>query len=62
MGRKDKIVEFKPEGYGKPVKGRVLWVHPRGRFIVVGYVVQTPFGSSPEIRECLQLVQGRIFE
>lgn len=60
MSRTNKMIEFTPASYGKPVKARVLWVHPRGRYIVTGYVVQTPFGPSPEIRECLQIVQGKI--
>lgn len=37
----------------KPVVWRAVWRHPRGRFVLVEYRVETAQGTlSPPIREC----------
>lgn len=60
MSRKHKQIEFTPIQCSKPVTGTVLWVHPRGRYALVGYRLPTPMGMSPLLYECLQIVQGQI--
>lgn len=42
-----------PGGHSPPRKGRVAWVHPKGRF----YLVEFPVGSQV-IRECFQGVRA----
>jgi hypothetical protein len=57
-----KQITFRPDfpgTAGKTVTGIVVWQHPKGRYILVEYHAPALFGER-KIRECLQIVGGRI--
>ena len=53
-------VKFRPKYKATPVCGRIIWIHPQQRFVLVEFRVLSFFGMSPALRECLQGVNGRI--
>ena len=63
MSRLGKTYTFRP-GYGgapdHPVTGKVVWEHPKGRFIVLEYEAPSPFGAR-RLRESVKIVQGALY-
>ncbi len=46
----------------KLLKGEIVYIHPKKRFILVEYTVKSMFGNKKhKLRECLKLVNGKIF-
>lgn len=53
-------ISFRPKYKDDIVHGRIAWIHPLGRFVLVEYQVMTFFGISPVMRECLQIISNKI--
>lgn len=53
-------ISFRPKYKDDIVHGRIVWIHPRGRFVLVEYQVMSFFGLSPVMRECLQIIDNKI--
>lgn len=43
----------------RTVEGKVIWQHPKGRFAVIEYEIQTLFGAR-RLRECVQIIRNRL--
>lgn len=41
--------------------GKIIWVHPKNRFVVVEFSVMTVFGIR-RYKQCFKIIQGRIIE
>lgn len=63
MSRLNKTVKFHPaqSERGAQVIGTIVWVHPKRRFVLVEYTVQSLYGGLATLRECLPLVQGQLW-
>lgn len=63
MSRLNKTVKFHPaqSERGSQVTGTIVWVHPKRRFVLVEYSVQSLYGGLVTMRECLPLVQGQLW-
>lgn len=50
-------------GQSKTAKiGKIVYIHPKKRFVLVEYTVKSIFGNKKhKLRECLKLVNGKIF-
>lgn len=54
-------IDFIPEGKDFQQTGKIFYIHPKKRFLVVEYRVQTLMGISPPLREALRIVQGQVW-
>lgn len=63
MSRLGKQYAFFPAYGGAPGRkalGTVVWEHPKGRFVVLEYEIESPFGAR-RLRESVQIVQGALY-
>lgn len=62
MSRNGRTINFWPSLYEgrRQVAGRIIYVHPKGRFVRVAFTGTDFFGREVEHTECLKIVGGKI--